>query len=193
MSVSRTAVAGALVLSLGVLLFGGRGRAQEAAGPADAPVLVAFEQRVQAYMKLHREAEQQGPTLPKEASLEEIDRSQRALLQRVSSARAGARQGDVFTPPMEALVRRLLARVFGGPDGQQLLKSIMDENPEGITLTVNGRYPDDVPMATMPPDVLATLPKLPEGLEYRFVGEAFAIVDVPAHLIVDFIPNALPR
>jgi hypothetical protein len=200
---ARTPIAVALVV-VGLMLIAGRLTAQSqpssasasepaSASPGDALVLAEFDRRVEAHMALHRKAVEQGPAMPKEASLEEIDRSQRALLARLSAARAGARRGDVFTPPMEALVRRLLAEVFAGPEGTQLLRSIMDENPEGVTIAVNGRYPDDVPMATMPPDVLAALPKLPDGLEYRFVGAAFTIVDVPAHLIVDFIPDTLPR
>jgi hypothetical protein len=58
---------------------------------------------------------------------------------------------------------------------------------------VNGRYPDGVPLTTMPPQVLAALPKLPPELEYRFIGERLVLLDGPAHLIVDFIQDALPR
>jgi hypothetical protein len=57
---------------------------------------------------------------------------------------------------------------------------------------VNGRYPDEVPLATMPARILKELPKLPKALEYRFVGTTLVLLDVPAHVIVDFIPNALP-
>jgi hypothetical protein len=69
----------------------------------------------------------------------------------------------------------------------------MDENPGPIRLRVNGRYPDTVPLTTMPPKVLAALPKLPSSLEYRFIGERLILLDVPAHLVVDFIEDALPR
>ena len=39
-----------------------------------------------------------------------------------------------------------------------------------MKLAVNSRYPDEVPLSTMPPQVLAMLPKLPDDLEYRFIG-----------------------
>jgi hypothetical protein len=68
----------------------------------------------------------------------------------------------------------------------------MDENPGPIALKVNGRYPDTVPIASMPPELLAALPKLPEELEYRFVGAHFILFDPHSHTIPDFIPNALP-
>ena len=41
----------------------------------------------------------------------------------------------------------------------------------------------------MPPSILLNLPKLPEELEYRFVGPHLILHDVNANLIVDFIPG----
>jgi hypothetical protein len=86
--------------------------------------------------------------------------------------------------------------VFGGPDGKQLKASIMDENPvtpAAIKLTVNSRYPDTVPLTTVPPQVLQTMPKLTEDLEYRFIGDALILLDVHAHVIADFIEDVLPK
>ncbi len=69
----------------------------------------------------------------------------------------------------------------------------MDENPVGLTLAVNGRYPDTVPLSSVPPQVLQTLPKLSEDLEYRFVGDRLILLDTHAHVIADFIDDALPK
>jgi hypothetical protein len=66
----------------------------------------------------------------------------------------------------------------------------MDENPVGTAIQVNGRYPDTVPLSTMPPDVLAALPPLPEDMEYRFVGNRLILLDTKAHIIVDFVADA---
>jgi hypothetical protein len=74
--------------------------------------------------------------------------------------------------------------------------SLADENradPVALKLTVNGRYPDTVPLTSMPPQVLQTLPKLTEDLEYRFVGDWLIMLDTHAHLIADYIDNALPK
>ena len=38
---------------------------------------------------------------------------------------------------------------------------------------------------TVPPNILAALPKLPEDLEYRFVNKHMILLDVHANLIVD--------
>ena len=48
---------------------------------------------------------------------------------------------------------------------------------------MNGRYPDTVPLSTVPPQVLQTLPKLGEDMEYRFIGERLVLYDVHAHLV----------
>ncbi len=93
---------------------------------------------------------------------------------------------------MTAFVKRLLARVFAGADGKQLRASIMDENVKPMALKVNQRYPDEIPLTTMPPEVLQTLPKLPEELEYRFVAEQLILLDPHAHIIADYIIDALP-
>jgi hypothetical protein len=160
---------------------------------ADDAALEEFKKDVDAYVEVHKRVEKAQPKLSNNASIQEIDRHQRGLLQAVAAARPNARRGDIWKPEMERSVRRMLAKVFAGVEGRQQRDSIMDENPPGIRVSVNGRYPDDVPLASMPPEVLAALPKMPEELEYRFIGEALAIMDVHAHLIVDYIPNALPR
>ena len=85
---------------------------------------------------------------------------------RCARARATAKPGDIFTPEARPVIKRLLASVFGGPDGKQLKASIMDEAqaaPSAAKLTVNGRYPDTVPLTSVPPQVLQTLPKLANG------------------------------
>jgi hypothetical protein len=40
--------------------------------------------------------------------------------------------------------------------------------------------------------LLDALPRLPEGLEYRFMGNDLILRDTKANLIVDFINNAVP-
>jgi hypothetical protein len=161
--------------------------------PAEAPVLADFEARVKEYVELHQKLEDKLPKLSKESTPQEIDKHQRALERLVQQARKGAQPGTVFTPSMKTLVRQVMADVFGGPDGAALKASIMDENPGLTKLTVNARYPDTVPLSTVPPQVLRRLPKLPEGLEFRFIGRHFILMDERAHIIVDLIENVLPQ
>jgi hypothetical protein len=160
---------------------------------ADAQALATLEARVNEYRALHKKLDATLPALKKEATPQEIDTHQRELARLVQESRKGAKPGDIFTPECQVVIKQLLARVFGGEDGRQLKASIMDENPVGVKLTVNGRYPDTVPLSTVPPQVLAGLPKLPDELEFRFIGDRLILLDGGAHIIVDFIENALPE
>jgi hypothetical protein len=161
--------------------------------PADAQALSTMNDRVRDYIDLHTKLERSLPSLSKDATPQQIDRNQRAFEALMRNARATAKPGDIFTPEARPVILRLLATVFGGPEGKQLKSSIMDENPVGIKLSVNGRYPDVVPLSTVPPQVLQTLPKLSEDMEYRFIGDRLILLDTHAHVIADFIEDALPK
>jgi hypothetical protein len=120
-----------------------------------------------------------------------MDAHERALQKLIQEERKGAKQGDLFAVPMQQLVRRYLAPVFSGRGGASVRKEIMDnESKANVTLTPNGRYPDEIPISTMPPQVLRQLPKLPEELEYRFVRDNLILFDPHAHTIPDWVPNA---
>jgi hypothetical protein len=164
--------------------------------PADAQALATMNDRLKQYIELHMKLERSLPKLPTEATQKQIDKNQRAFEKLMREARATAKPGDIFTPEARPVIKRLLAAVYGGPNGKQLKASIMDENPVdpvALKLTVNGRYPDTVPLTTIPPQVLQTLPQLTENLEYRFIGDWLILLDTHAHVIADFIDNALPK
>ena len=42
------------------------------------------------------------------------------------------------------------------------------------------------------PSLLAVLPPLPEGLEYRFADRDLVLIDIHASIVVDILVNALP-
>jgi hypothetical protein len=149
-------------------------------------------QRINEYVALHNKLEATLPKLPNDATPEQIDQNQRALGKLIQGARSNAKPGDIFTADAKAVILKLMNDVFGGPEGKQLKASIMDENPGKLQVTVNSRYPDTVPLSTVPPQVLAGLPRLPDDLEYRFIGRRLILLDVHAHIIADFIDNAIP-
>ena len=174
-------------------------QAQPAPTAQDKPVnpaartMVSFTERVDAYLKLQKGELAKLPKLKPEATPLEIDQHQRALGAAIAKARAGAKPGDVFTPDMQKVARELMQRVFANAhDRRELRDSVMDENPTAVRFKVNDRYPDAVPLSTMPPEVLQNLPRLPEGLEYRFVGTALILLDPDAHIVVDYVTRALP-
>jgi hypothetical protein len=164
--------------------------------PQDSQALATMTERIKQYLELHDQVEQSLPSRPTEATPEQIDAHQRAFEQAMRGARATAKPGDIFTPEAQPVIRRLMAQVFGGPDGKSLKSSIMDENPANpvaLNVTINSRYPDTVPLTTIPPQVLQALPELTQDLEYRFIGDWLILLDVEAHIVADFMKDVLPK
>ena len=181
-----------------VLLLGYNAGSIDAAAQKPAPrvntnaaTLADFQKRVDGYVELHKKLEATLPKLPEQTDPYQIDKHQRALSRLIQEARKNAKPGDLFTPAMQRLIRSLLVPVFSGADGRQLRAEIFDnEYKGGVKLAVNSRYPDEVPISTVPPQVLAQLPKLPENLEYRFVQTNMILFDPHAHIIADYVPQA---
>jgi len=185
---------GALALGVcGAQAYGAGRRQGQVRVNQDAQLSVEFLKRVEAYVDLHNKIESTIPPRPKNPTPEQIDSHERALARLIAQARTRAKQGDLFTQPTRAYFRRQIVRALSTPDSASVKDSIMEENPGPIKLEVNGRYPDEVPLATMPPQVLAALPKLPEDLEYRFIGSRLILLDVHAQIVVDYIEDALPK
>ena len=110
---------------------------------------------------------------------------------RMRAARAGAKQGEIFTPEVSQLFRRLMYPEVKGAQGKETKQIIKEDAPKGVLLKVNARYPEEAPLPTVPPNVLANLPQLPEDLDYRIVGNDLILRDVHANLIIDFIPRVI--
>jgi hypothetical protein len=157
----------------------------------DAQTLADFQARVKNYLALRQKLMAGRPVLPDKATPEQIEAHQRAVGDLIIAARKGARKGDLFGGEMTVLARRLLGPIFKGPDGAAIRNAILEE-PQPLVPTINSRYPDDVPVSSMPPEILKALPKLDDTLEFRFVGRHLILMDVPAHLIVDIVDNAMP-
>jgi hypothetical protein len=158
---------------------------------ATAAAIADFRKRIDAYVASHRKLEDTLPKLSTQTNPQEIDAHQRALGTLMQEARKTAKPGDLLTPAMQRVVRTILRPIFSGLEGTQVKSEILDkEDKTNAKLVVNGRYPDDVPISTVPPQVLASLPKLPEELEYRFIQNSLILFDSHAHIIVDFMDRA---
>jgi hypothetical protein len=191
----RSAFLGALLIGLasGTIAAASRATSQAKTPPVNATALAItdFLKRVDDYAALHKKLEGTLPRLAKQTTPQEIDVNERALTKLVQDARNNARQGDLFTPAMQRFVRTVLRPIFSGKEGAQIKNEILDKEYKGnVKLVVNGRYPDEVPVSTMPPQVLAALPKLPDELEYRFIQNHLILFDSHAHMIADFMFSA---
>jgi hypothetical protein len=159
---------------------------------ATAVVLADFTKRVAAYAELRKSAEKGDAKLERHRDPAKIDAERKALAAKIQAARAGAKPGDIITVEARPVIKRLLSPQLKGPDGAENKAAIKDDNPGPMKLTVNQPYPTDEPLSTVPPDILKTLPVLPEDVEYRFVGKHLILYDARAGLIVDYLPNAIP-
>lgn len=158
----------------------------------DAAIQAEFQDRIAEYMQLQKQLKAKLPTLSNDATPQQLDQHKRTLEKLITAARSSAKPGHLFMPEMQALIRARFAKLFTGERGRRAKKQIHDE-PHPITPEVNKRYPAAVPLATMPASVLEALPKLPDELEYRFLGNHLIILDVDAELIVDYVLNAIPQ
>jgi hypothetical protein len=158
----------------------------------DAKTLAEFGERVEKYAALHRKLASTLPALPEQAEPEHIQQHQLALARLITGARANAKPGHIFTRSTRAIFRRLIAAVLRGPDGRHAVAEIFDENTRLVPLRVNGPYPDALPLSSVPFTLLQALPRLPEEIEYRFVGRRLILFDRDAGIIVDYMTNALP-
>jgi hypothetical protein len=93
---------------------------------------------------------------------------------------------------MTTHLRKRLQQIFSSTEGPAMRAQILEEYPGPTPLTINGRYPDRVPLSNIPPPVFAVLPELPDAVEFRFVGPQLILFDSRANLVIDFIRNALP-
>jgi hypothetical protein len=188
-----TSIGTVLLLSCGIAAATG-GIPQPRSGTpvnADAQLLVEFKQRVDAYMKVHNRLEKDTPPLKRTDDPVRIKASQDALSAAIRAERASAVQGEVFTPEIADRLRRLMNPEMIGKKGIETNKSLKEDAPLGVVVKVNAPYPEDAPLPTVPPNLLASLPALPDDLEYRVIGRALILRDVHANLIVDFIPRAI--
>jgi hypothetical protein len=146
-----------------------------------------FRTRVWSYFKLRIELEKGLPAPTVTDNGAEIRRRERALAKRISLARAQAKQGDLFTPTISTEFRNALLLEMNA----YTWASIMDDNPGEFSAHINGIYPEGKPVSSVPPNILAALPRLPDDIEYRFLGRHLILLDTRARVILDLIPYAI--
>ena len=156
--------------------------------PKDSGTL--FQERVAAYVALHRQCVQR-------LSLRGVDPHARggvtfrqALADSIRSARRDAQPGDIFCRAVAPRILHLIQTDLAAREPMDR-QAILAETPCALPLHVNDQYPIGEPFVTMPPVLLLRLPSLPPEVQYRFMGRTLILVDVEAHLVVDLLQDAL--
>jgi hypothetical protein len=158
---------------------------------AQGAATLEFQKRIQAYMKIHNEAEGKVPNLKKTDDPNEIADREKQLAQMIMTLRAGAQPNEIFAPEYQPFFIQIVQDDFKGRKAVDR-RAMIDELPAKMKVDVNTEYPTTLPLATFPPALLSKLPDLPPELEYRIVGRSLILRDVKANLIVDVLRDVVP-
>lgn len=189
-SVGRTA---ALVMTLGVLTFSLAAgvRAQEGTTADRQNALKGFTDRVNAYVDMKKKLENDLPDKkPGDRATGKAEKVQDTLATQIMAARKDAKPGDIFgdaAPYIKGIIQHD-TETRGIRDAYAAMQEVPAKSPP----TVNTLYPEKAALATVPPLILVNLPRLPDGLEYRFMGRDLILRDRDANLIVDYVTGAVP-
>src|SRR5262245_53408767 len=131
-------------------------------------VFEQFGDRAKAYILLQKRLENGLSPLDPTADPRRLASHKEALAGHLREARLTARPGDIFgdaAPAIRAIIledskRREVAEVYAE----------MQEVPPQAPAAVGAEYPPNAPLASIPSLLLLKLPRLPDGLEYRFMG-----------------------
>lgn len=105
-----------------------------------------FNRRVWNYSELRNNLEKGLPPLTVTDDAAEISRAVHALAKRIRVARAGAQEGEIFTPTISAEFRKVLRLEVNA----NTWAAIMDDNPGEFSNQINGTYSEERPLSTVP-------------------------------------------
>ena len=156
-----------------------------------AAALVDFQNRLQKYLQLRAQLADKLKPLSPTASAADLAARQESLAAALRDVRKDARHGDLVSPVVAEQIRKGVDAYFRGKDASTR-RAVFEEVPENLRPAINRTVPDGAALATVPPVLLNGLPRLPEGLQYRFVGRHIVLVDADTRLRMDYVQNALP-
>lgn len=163
-------------------------------GSGTTAALAEFRERLGNYMELRSRIVEDVPEPESTPNPALLSARENALASRIVAGRTNARHGDIFTPEVRPVFRRLIRAEMKGEQGRDITAKLDDDAPApgAVPLEVNAKYPAGVPFPTTPAPILLALPTLPRGLEYRIVGKDLILLDQPADVVLDYIRNAVP-
>ena len=146
-----------------------------------------FDGKMEEYAKLRSSLQKGLPPLKVTDRPAEILQAERALAARIRKARAGSRRHDIFTEETRRAFRQMLRPVTT----PEICAFIADDNPGEWGWAVNSEYPKQHPVSSVPPSILAVLPRLPDDVYYRFLDTDLVLHDTRANIMLDRIDNAI--
>lgn len=174
-------------------LFASHSQPAQVTPAAEAAALEQFNAAIAGYMSLRKKLHSEVPGPVKNSTSGELTDASDALAGAIRRARPGAEVGTIFNGAVSAVIKRRIADAVRNQQLVAVLADIDDEATPGPSPKVHLRLPVTAQMATMPPALLKVIPALPKELEYRIIGRYLILRDVDASLILDYIPQAVPR
>lgn len=166
-------------------------RGDQEAVNAQGLAIKGFLDRTGQYVALHKKVAGTVPPLRETDDAAKVAAREQALGDAIAAARTGAALGDVFGADFGPIAKRAV-RMDWAERAPADRRALLADLPAKMSFRVNMRYPPALPLLTMPPRLLAELPRLPEELEYRFLGRHLILRDTKANIVVDAIVDALP-
>jgi hypothetical protein len=180
-----------LVLIAVMVIPGRAAPAQETQAAIDARALLSFNDRIQSYIKIHRQAEGKLGHLTAAHSGREIVKYQQEMAEHIRRLRRKANEGNLFAPQIRAyFIRALDSAYLTNPDGVSASLACVSLRAER-KLKPNDVYPETWDYNIMPPTLLLHIPRLPAELEYRIVNKDLIVRDIDANMIVDVMRGVM--
>ena len=142
-----------------------------------------------SYAELRQRAEATPPTQRMTNDSAEILGRETAIEAAVKAARPRALQGEIFTAAGAKNVRAVIGADLPRRSASDRA-GLMSDVP-ALPPRINEPYPTGEALATFPPLLLQALPRLPDDLEYRFMGRDLIIRDGRTNLIVDYLSDVM--
>ena len=161
--------------------------------PTEAAAIKQFEAAIADYLAMRRRLLNEIPPPTPNSTSVQLNSVSDALAGAIQRSRQGASVGDLFVPPVTPVFKRTVDDAVRTANLKEVLAAIDDDEPVVREPKIHLRFPGAAQMATMPPSLLAVLPRLPKELEYRIIGRFLVLRDIDAALIVDYIPDLIPR
>jgi hypothetical protein len=178
------------VLVVSYLAYGSSAQTQPPSGSTEA-MHRTFQLRVAAYLSVRRGLQGSRPRTRFTDPIQMMFLSRAALASEIRHARAGASQGDIFSPEIATIFRGIIDTALR----EQLLGEVLaalEGRPDGaVAPMVNGDVPAQATIP-MPACLQRAFPPLPPELQYGFLHRDLLLIDVHAGLIVDYVPAAIP-
>lgn len=157
----------------------------------DAQALQDFRTRIEQYINIHHRADVKVPHIKPTPSAQKIIDRRRAFAAEIIKQRGAAKEGNIFTPEIDAYFDRLIHSAYQantrGINATLECLNAIDEKE----LKPHDPYPEGAELTPMPPTILLHVPELPPELEYRVVNKDLVLRDREANLIVDILRNAI--